>query len=146
MSVYLKFAFALIAGVILGGIINMMFVMIGPMFIAPPEGVDMSSAESLRENAGLLQPKHYLFPLIAHAAGTYCGALVAYKLADRYRPVAAYVIALMFFVGGITAIRMIPAPLDFILVDLIFAYFPMAYAAIKTLEEPQSRRPDRFRP
>jgi hypothetical protein len=29
---------------------------------------------------------------------------------------------------------MIPAPIDFILVDLIFAYFPMAYAAIKTLE------------
>lgn len=146
MSIYVKFAFALIAGVLLGGIINMMFVMIGPVVIAPPAGVDMSSAESMRANAELLQPKHYLFPLIAHAAGTFCGALVAYKLVDQYKSIAAYVIAAVFFLGGITAIRMIPAPLDYILVDLIFAYFPMAYAAIKTLEEPPARQGSRFRP
>lgn len=137
MKDYMNLAMALIAGVIIGGIVNMAFVMLGPMVIAPPEGIDMTYAESMKANASLLQPKHFLFPLIAHAAGTYVGTLVAYKLAKSYQMFVAYGVGFLFFMGGISAIRMIPAPLDFILVDLIFAYFPMAYAAIKTLEEPK---------
>jgi hypothetical protein len=134
MSRYINFGLALIAGVVIGGIVNMLFVTIGPMVISPPAGMDMTSAESMKASAHLLESKHYIFPLIAHASGTYVGALVAVKLAKEFKPFAAYIVAGLFFIGGITAIRMIPAPIDFILVDLIFAYFPMAYAAIKTLE------------
>ncbi|MBT8449392.1 MAG: hypothetical protein KJO69_06860, partial [Gammaproteobacteria bacterium] len=70
MRSYLSVALALIAGIIAGSIVNISIVYIGPYFIAPPDGVDMASAESLRANAHALHPKHYLFPLIAHAAGT----------------------------------------------------------------------------
>ena len=134
MKTYLNIGLALIAGMIIGGIVNMAIVMLGPMIIPPPAGVDMSSAESMGANVDLLESKHYIFPLIAHALGTYVGALVAYKIAKQYQAIAAMLIGLLFFIGGVTAIQMIDAPTDFILVDLIFAYFPMAYAAIKTLQ------------
>ncbi len=134
MKLYLNIALALIAGVVIGGMVNMAIVMIGPNVIAPPPGIDMSSAESMAANAKLLEPRHYLFPLIAHALGTYCGALVAYAIAQQFKAIMAMIIGFFFFIGGVTAARMIQAPLDFVLVDLIFAYFPMAYAAIKTLQ------------
>lgn len=134
MNTYLNVALALIAGVVVGALVNISFVMLGPLVIAPPAGVDMSSAESLRVNVDLLQPKHYIFPLIAHAVGTYTGALMGYKVAKDYSAVVAYCIGFLFFLGGISAALTIPAPLDFILIDLIFAYIPMAYAAVKTLQ------------
>ena len=134
MKLYLNLALAIIAGVVIGGIVNMAIVMIGPHVIAPPPGIDMSSAESMAANSNLLEPRHYLFPLIAHALGTYTGALAAYAIAKEYKAIVAIIIGFLFFLGGVTAVRMIPAPLDFVLVDLIFAYFPMAYAAIKTLQ------------
>ena len=134
MNIYLNTALALIAGIIVGSIVNMTLITVGPMVIAPPPGLDMSSVESMKANAGLLEPRHFLFPLLAHAAGTYVGALVAIMIAKQFKAILALVIGLLFFIGGVTAIRMIPAPLDFILVDLIFAYFPMAYAAIKTMQ------------
>jgi len=130
MKIYLNIGLALVAGVIVGGLVNIMIVMVGPMIIPPPEGIDMTSAESLKENAHLLQSKHYIFPLLAHALGTFVGALLAYKLAKQYQVLVAFCIGALFFLGGVSAAQMIPAPIDFILVDLIFAYFPMAYAAI----------------
>jgi len=130
MKVYLNIALALVAGVVVGGVVNMMIVMVGPMVIQPPEGIDMTSAESLKANAHLLQSKHYIFPLLAHALGTFVGAFLAYKIAKHYQVLVAFSIGALFFLGGVSAAQMIPAPIDFILVDLIFAYFPMAYAAI----------------
>ena len=134
MHPYLSVALALIGGIVAGGIVNMIIVMLGHTLVPLPDGVDMSSSESIRENAYALHPKHYLAPLIAHAAGTYVGSLVGYKLARSYKALVAYCIGFLFLLGGISAVISIPAPLDFILVDLIFAYIPMAYAAVKTLQ------------
>ncbi|MEL0035891.1 MAG: hypothetical protein VW882_05760 [Gammaproteobacteria bacterium] len=134
LNIYLSTALTLIIAVVAGSIVNMAIVMIGPYMIAPPVGVDMSSVESMKEGVHLLESKHFLFPLIAHATGTYVGALTAYHFAQKFKAVMAMIIGVLFFLGGISAALTIPAPNDFILVDLLLAYFPMAYAAIKTLE------------
>jgi len=78
----------------------------------------------------LFEAKHFIAPFVAHAAGTLTGALAAYFIAVSYRPHIAYIVGLAFFAGGIAASLMIPAQKWFIGVDLVFAYFPMAWIGV----------------
>lgn len=127
----LRVILALIAGVVIGGIVNMALVMLGSAVIPAPEGVDATSMESVAASAHLYQPKHFLFPFLAHAIGTLAGATVAYVMAGSYRSAVAWAVGAVFFAGGIAAARMIPAPTWFVVADLVLAYFPMAFAATK---------------
>lgn len=122
---------AVILGLVLGGFINMGLVTLGPHIIPPPPGVDMSDVKSLSASVHLLEPKHYLFPFLAHAIGTFAGALVAYLIALTYRAAYSYAIGVLFLIGGIAASSMIPAPAWFITLDLVVAYLPMAWLAVR---------------
>jgi hypothetical protein len=77
----------------------------------------------------LFEPKHFVFPFLAHALGTLTGALLAFLVAVSYRSVFAYAIGVVFLAGGIAAAFMIPAPVSFIILDLAVAYIPMAWLA-----------------
>jgi hypothetical protein len=77
----------------------------------------------------LFEPKHFVFPFLAHALGTLTGALLAFLVAASYRSVFAYAIGVFFLAGGIAATFMIPAPVWFIILDLAAAYIPMAWLA-----------------
>lgn len=127
----LKVILAVIAGVFAGGIVNMALVTVGPAIIPTPEGVDVTNAESLKESMHLLSARHFVFPFLAHALGTLVGALVGYLLAPRYKHPVAWFIGVLTLCGGIAASYMIPAPKTFIALDLILAYLPMAWLAIK---------------
>ena len=73
-------------------------------------------------------------PFVAHALGTLVGAWVAALVARRVETVkvAASVIALLFLAGGVGAMMMIPAaPLWFDVLDLGFAYLPMAWLGVR---------------
>ena len=39
----------------------------------------------------------------------------------------AWVVGAFFLIGGIAAVAMLPSPLWFTVVDLVFAYLPMAW-------------------
>ena len=71
-------------------------------------------------------------PFLAHAVGTFAGALAAFLIATTYRAPIAYVIGAVFLCGGVSASFMIPAPAWFIALDLLVAYLPMAWLAIRT--------------
>jgi hypothetical protein len=45
----------------------------------------------------------------------------------------ALIVGFLFLLGGIGAVRMIPAPMWYNVIDLVFAYLPMAYLAAKTV-------------
>ena len=87
----------------------------------------MSDAESMSASIHLFEPKHFLFPFLAHALGTLCGAAVGHRVAGRYRLGISLVIGALFLAGGIAAAFMIPAPAWFIGLDLSIAYLPMAW-------------------
>lgn len=123
----LRVIFAVLFGLVLGSIANMALVMISGYIIPPPPGVDMTTAEGINAGLPLLEARHFMFPFLAHAVGSLVGAFVAVKLTTPYKLPAAMVIGALFFVGGVLASRMIPAPTWFIAVDLIFAYFPCAW-------------------
>lgn len=125
----LRNTLALLAGLVVGSVVNMSLVALGPQLIPPPAGVDPRSAESLAQAIHLFEPRHFLMPWLAHALGTFTGALVAWWLAASRRALFAYAVGLLFLCGGVAASLMIPAPAWFIALDLLLAYLPMAWLA-----------------
>lgn len=121
----------IIVGVIIGGAVNGGIVVMGPMIIPPPEGVDMTSVEGISAGMHLLGPLNFMVPFLAHAIGTFAGALAAYFVAASHKTLAVYFVGGLYLMGGIVAANMIPAPLWFIALDLIVAYIPMAWLAMK---------------
>lgn len=120
---------AVLLGLIIAGAVNMSLVLLGPYVIPPPPGADMTTAEGLTAAMPLLEPKHFIFPFLAHAVGTFVGAFVAALLAASHRKAIAIGVGLFFLAGGVAAAFMIPAPLWFVVVDLLFAYTPMGWLA-----------------
>lgn len=123
--------FAVIVGFVAGSVVNMALVTMGPRIIPPPAGVNVSNAESLAAGIHLFEPKHFVFPFLAHALGTFAGALVAFLIAASRRTVFAFVVGGLFLAGGIAASFLIPAPAWFIALDLVAAYLPMAWLATR---------------
>ncbi|REJ83769.1 MAG: hypothetical protein DWQ44_00550 [Bacteroidetes bacterium] len=126
MKPIVKNIMAVIAGIILGSIVNMGIVSISGQIIPPPEGVDVNDLESLKSSAHLFEAKHFIFPFLAHALGTLVGALFAAKIAASHKMKMAMIIGFFFLLGGITMAFMVPAPSWFIFLDLGLAYIPMA--------------------
>ena len=124
-------ALALIAGCIIGGFINMAIIMVGPMLIPPPAGVDFNNAASLAKGIHLFEPRHFVAPFLAHALHAFAGALITYLLAASYKLPLALTVGAITLMGGIAASVMIPAPAWFITLDLVAAYMPMAWLGIQ---------------
>lgn len=72
---------AVLAGLVLGSLVNMAIVSAGPMLIPPPAGVDVNTDEGLSRGIHLFEPRHFQTPFLAHALGTLAGALCAYLAA-----------------------------------------------------------------
>ncbi len=118
---------AVLIGLLVGGLVNMGLVNLGPHLIPLPTGTDVSSVEGLKASMKLFTPKNFLMPFLAHALGTLLGAFVAAKLAATYQMVCALLVGVVFLVGGISMVYMAGGPLWFIAADLVIAYLPMAY-------------------
>ena len=118
---------AVIAGWFIGSIVNMGLIAVSGSVIPPPVGVDTSDLESLKTGMHLFEAKHFIFPFLAHALGTLVGAFVAAKLGTTRKMTLALVIGFVFMLGGIAMITMVPSPTWFMVLDLVVAYFPMAW-------------------
>ena len=118
---------AVLAGILIGSLVNMGIILVGPMIIPLPEGVDMADMDRFAENLNLLQPVNFITPWVAHALGTFFGGLVTSKLAASQHMKLALGIGAFFLLGGISVVLMYGGPLWFACVDLLGAYFPMAY-------------------
>jgi hypothetical protein len=127
----LRNVLAILAGIAIGGGVNMALITLSPSLIPPPAGVDVNSAESLSNAMHLFEPRHFIMPFLAHAFGTLAGALAAYLIAASYKAQIAYAIGAVFLCGGVAASFMIPAPTWFIALDLLVAYLPMAWLGIQ---------------
>jgi hypothetical protein len=131
MPKLLRNVLALLAGIAIGGGVNMALITVSPWLIPPPAGVDISSPEGLARAMQFFEPRHFVMPFWAHALGTLAGALAAYLIAASYKTQLAYVIGAFFLCGGVAASFMIPAPTWFIALDLLAAYIPMAWLGIQ---------------
>lgn len=127
MNPIIRNILAVLAGLFVGGFVNMGIIQISGSIIPPPEGVDMTTAEGITAGMELLQPKHFIMPFLAHALGTFVGALLAALIAATHKIKFALAIGVFFLIGGVMMVFMVPSPTWFIAVDLLLAYIPMAY-------------------
>lgn len=128
---YFKLLLAVIAGLIVGSVVNMGIILLSGHLIPPPAGADTTTAEGLKASIHLFEPRHFVFPFLAHAIGTLVGAWLAAKLAPSFSWIPAMTVGALFFLGGVISARMIPAPVWFVVVDLVLAYFPAAWLGLR---------------
>lgn len=127
MNPTLKNVLAVVAGLIGGSIVNMSIIMISGSVIPPPAGADVTTEEGLKASMHLFEAKHFIMPFLAHALGTLAGAFLAALIAATHKAKFALAIGFVFLAGGIANVMMLPSPLWFTVVDLGFAYLPMAF-------------------
>ena len=126
MKPFLRNSLAALAGLVVGGVLNMGIIMISGSVILPPAGADVTTMEGLQESMHLFQPKHFLMPFLAHALGTLVGAfLTAYFVVSEPQKWALFIGA-FFLLGGVSNVVVLPSPLWFNIVDIVGAYIPMA--------------------
>jgi hypothetical protein len=109
---------------------NMGVLKLGANILPAPDGVDINNIESIKSNIHLYQPIDFLFPFLAHALGTFIAVVVFMLLAKtQYAFRYALAFASLFFIGGLSMVMLLPAPMWFNITDLLLAYFPMALLA-----------------
>lgn len=128
MNPVLRNILAIIAGLMVGALVNMGLIAIGSLLVPPPRGVDVNDLASINAHIREYPLIQFLAPFLAHALGVLTGAMLTARLAV-FQPLAmALVIGVLFLLGGIIAVRMIPnAPVWFSILDLVVAYLPMAW-------------------
>ncbi len=133
MNSTVKNILAVILGLVIGSIVNGAIIQISGSIIPPPEGADLTTMEGLKASIHLFTPINFLMPWLAHALGTFVGALIAALIAANNKMKFAIAIGCVFLIGGIMAVYMIPAPMWFNVVDLTLAYIPMGWLAGKII-------------
>jgi len=124
---------AVIAGAFIGSLVNGSLIMMSGSIIPPPNGADVTTEEGLKAAMHLFEPKHFIMPFLAHAIGTLIGAVVAVSIAANNKMKMAIIVGVLFLMGGIANVLMLPAPMWFNILDLVVAYFPMAFLAGKIM-------------
>ena len=123
MGILKNIAFVFI-GIMLAMFVNMGLIYIGGYAIELPENFDPMNAINW-------ELKYFIFPFLAHALGTFSGALLVSKLSKNSSIVLPLIIGVYFLTGGIYMVTILPVPYWFIILDLSCAYIPMAMLAWK---------------
>lgn len=130
-NVLLRSFLAVLGGLIIGSVVNIGLVMVSSSIIPPPQGADVTTTEGLKQSMHLFEPKHFIFPFLAHALGTFAGAYASSRIAINYHFQLAMVVAVFFLIGGIVSIATLPSPVWFSFTDVAFAYLPMGWLGWK---------------
>ena len=111
--------------------VNMGLIYAGIYLVPLPAGADVSTREGLQAALPLMEFRHFIFPLLAHAVGTLSGAYCVSRWVNQHKQRRAILIGAVFFIGGLMNIIGMPSPLWFSIADLSLAYFPMAWLGYK---------------
>jgi hypothetical protein len=129
MHPLLRAVLAVIAGLVVGQVVNGGLGFLGLLIYPMPPGVGWKDHEAIAEWLGAAPPVFWLLPIFAHQFGCFVGAWVAEKLAPRSVG-PALAIGFLFLTGGILNLFSIPHPLWFAIVDLAL-YLPSAWLGAK---------------
>ena len=124
MSSIIKNVLALIGGGLVGMTANMGLIITGNQLIPFSDNINPMNAMNW-------EIKYFIFPFLAHAIGTLLGAYIAAKFSASYHMLFAICIGIFFLSGGISMVFLLPAPIWFIVIDLVFAYLPMGWLGWK---------------
>ena len=131
MSSNIKNILVVVAGLLVGGYLNILLLGLNGTLIPLPDGADISSQEGLSKSIALFEPIHFMAPFLAHAGGTFIAAWIIARFAATPSFVRAMLPGFAFLMGGIKLVMEFDAPLWFEATDLILAYIPMAYIGFR---------------
>ena len=97
MIAIIRNIFGFLIGLVVGGVVNMGLIVLGPSIIPPPQGVDVTDPEALSASMHLFEARHFIFPFIAHASGTFVGSVTAFFIAGSHRTQISYIVGAAFF-------------------------------------------------
>lgn len=116
---------AVVVGWLIGGFVNGAIVEVGmSTYPSDVDTTDYDAISTFLESASFV---YFLYPLIAHLAGSFVGGFIAALISKNRKMGTALIVGGLFFLGGVIVTFLIPAPAWFIALDLIVAYFPMAF-------------------
>ena len=124
MNSIIKNILALIGGGLVSMVANMGLIITGNQLIPFSDNINPMNAMNW-------EIKYFIFPFLAHAIGTLSGAFIAAKFSASYHMQFAICIGIFFLSGGISMVFILPAPIWFIVIDLVFAYLPMGWLGWK---------------
>ena len=128
MKQTLKNIAIVILGIIIGMIVNIGLIILGGIIFSAPENFEPMNAMNW-------DFKYFIFPFLAHSIGTLSGALIVSKLSNKSSIILPLIVGLYFLLGGIYMITILPAPMWFVLLDVILGYIPMALLGWKLANE-----------
>ena len=128
MKQTLKNIAIVILGIIIGMIVNIGLIILGGTIFPPSENFEPMNAMNW-------DFKYFIFPLLSHSIGTLSGALIVSKLSKKSSIILPLIVGLYFLLGGIYMITILPAPMWFVLLDVILGYIPMALLGWKLANE-----------
>lgn len=131
MNPILRNVLAVVAGVVIGSIVNAGIIMIAPSIVPIDPAIDPNDMVSLQENIHLLTTGNYFMTFLAHALGTLAGAFTTVMLAASNHRNMALIVAAIFLMGGVYMVMALNAPVAFEALDVILAYIPMGLLAWK---------------
>ena len=128
MKQTLKNIAIVILGIIVGMIVNIGLIILGGTIFPPSENFEPMNAVNW-------DFKYFIFPFLAHSIGTLSGALIVSKFSNKSSIILPLIVGLYFLMGGIYMITILPAPMWFVLLDVILGYIPMALLGGKLANE-----------
>ena len=128
MKQTLKNIAIVILGIIVGMIVNIGLIILGGTIFPPSENFEPMNAMNW-------DFKYFIFPFLAHSIGTLSGALIVSKLSNKSSIILPLIVGVYFLMGGIYMITILPAPMWFVLLDVILGYIPMALLGWKLVNE-----------
>ena len=117
---------AVVLGWLVGSSMNMGLIQTG-LYIFPISGIDPNDMDAFAEVMPTLEFEYFIFPFLAHALGTFVGAIMASMIAESKKMKFALYIGGLFLIGGIAVNYMLPGPTWFAVADIVLAYIPMAW-------------------
>jgi hypothetical protein len=102
---------AVIAGLVVGMIVNLALIQLNTVFFPLPDGVDMTNTAQMKDVIQGMPAAAWILVIAAHLGQAFVGGWVAARLGASRRMMLAIIVGLLSLAGGIANALMLSAPL-----------------------------------
>ncbi len=92
---------AVLLAIVVAYLITSGIIIIGHSIVPVPEGMDTNNLESIKNNFHLFKTKHFIFPMLAHAVGTFISAYIVSHFAANHKFKFALGIGILYMIASL---------------------------------------------